>query len=74
MNADSQTTSSNTAQLFSIHRKNSGVGLFGVTGVLAAWGAIGVLMWTSYIAPQFSPANGVQVVTRPSPSIIVSGR
>ena len=53
--------------MFKNQRGNSGVGgLVGVVGVLAAWVALGAVMWTSYATPQVRESDRCQLVCRPS--------
>jgi hypothetical protein len=55
--------------MFKSQRGNSGVGgLLGVAGLLAAWIAVGAVMWSSYIAPQIRESDPCQVACRPTSS------
>ncbi|MBS1152542.1 MAG: hypothetical protein H6Q89_4240 [Myxococcaceae bacterium] len=49
--------------MFKNQRGSSGVGgLLGVAGLLAAWIAVGAVMFTSYRAPQVRESEPCQVV------------
>ncbi len=51
--------------MFKNTRGNSGIGgLLGVAGLLAAWMAVGAVMWSSYVAPQVRESDRCQLVCR----------